>query len=53
VGLARMYRGEHHPIDVAAGMLMGVGAILVGIFAVRTARAVAELRAKKQIELFS
>ena len=53
VAFARMYRGEHHPIDVIAGMLMGIGAILVGVFAVRTARAVAELRAKKHIELFS
>ena len=47
VALARMYRGEHHPLDVAAGMLMGVGAIVVAVFAVRTARAVAELRAEK------
>ena len=47
VALSRIYRGEHHPIDVAGGMLMGLGALLVGIFAVRTARAVAELRAEK------
>jgi len=53
VAFARMYRGEHHPIDVAAGMLMGVGAILVALFAVRTARAVAELRAEKNTETFA
>jgi membrane-associated phospholipid phosphatase len=52
VALSRMYRGEHHPIDVAAGLLMGVGAILVAVFAVRTARAVAELRAEKNTETF-
>ena len=47
VGLSRIYRGEHHPIDVMGGALMGLGAILVALFAVRTARAVAELRAEK------
>ena len=52
VALSRMYRGEHHPIDVAAGALMGVGAILVALFAVRTARAVAEVRAEKSTETF-
>jgi membrane-associated phospholipid phosphatase len=48
VALSRMYRGEHHPIDVIAGALMGIGALLVALFAVRTARAVAELRAEKR-----
>jgi membrane-associated phospholipid phosphatase len=48
VALSRMYRGEHHPIDVLAGAVMGVGALLVALFAVRTARAVAELRAEKK-----
>lgn len=53
VALSRMYRGAHHPTDVAAGFLMGVGAILVAVFAVRTARAVAELRAEKKTETFA
>ena len=53
VGFARMYRGEHHPIDVAAGALMGVGALLVALFAVRTARAVAEAREGVRIRTFS
>lgn len=52
VAFSRIYRGEHHPIDVAAGMLMGAGAILVAVFAVRTARAVAQVRAEKNIETF-
>jgi len=46
VAFARMYRGEHHPIDVGAGGLMGVGAVVVALFAARTARAVAERRAE-------
>jgi membrane-associated phospholipid phosphatase len=41
-----MYQGQHHPIDVAAGALMGVGAMFVAMFAARTARATAELRAE-------
>ena len=48
VAFSRMYRGEHHPIDVIAGAMMGSGAMLVALFAVRTARAVAELRAEKK-----
>lgn len=48
VATSRIYRGEHHPIDVIAGALMGVGAICVAIFAARTARRVAELRAEKR-----
>jgi len=44
VAFARMYRGEHHPIDVTGGALMGIGALTVALFAARTARSVAELR---------
>ena len=47
VASSRIYRGEHHPIDVVAGALMGAGAICVAIFAARTARGVAELRHEK------
>jgi undecaprenyl-diphosphatase len=47
VATSRIYRGEHHPIDVLAGALMGVGAICVALFAARTARRVAELRHEK------
>ena len=35
---SRIYRGEHHPIDVTAGVLMGVGALCVALFAARTSR---------------
>jgi membrane-associated phospholipid phosphatase len=41
VGLARMYRGMHHPTDVASGLLIGVGCLLVALTAARVARAAA------------
>ena len=44
VALSRMYEGMHHPIDVAGGVLVGVGAILVALFACRAAGAAAERR---------
>jgi membrane-associated phospholipid phosphatase len=44
---SRIYRGEHHPIDVTAGVLMGAGALVVALFAGRTARRVAEIRKEK------
>jgi membrane-associated phospholipid phosphatase len=43
VAWSRMYRGEHHPIDVAGGALMGLGALTIAVFAARTARRTAEL----------
>jgi membrane-associated phospholipid phosphatase len=43
VGLARVYRGMHHPSDVAAGVLLGFAVLGVALVAVRTAqRAAAE-----------
>ncbi|HSS41454.1 MAG TPA: phosphatase PAP2 family protein [Solirubrobacterales bacterium] len=44
VALSRMYEGMHHPIDVAGGVLVGIGAILVLLFACRAAGAAAERR---------
>jgi undecaprenyl-diphosphatase len=35
VGLSRIYRGMHHPTDVFAGVLLGVGCVLFAYFAVR------------------
>jgi membrane-associated phospholipid phosphatase len=42
VALARIYRGMHHPSDTIAGMLVGIGALLVALAAARCAGAVAE-----------
>lgn len=42
VALSRMYEGMHHPLDVAGGVLIGIGAILVLLFACRAAGAAAE-----------
>jgi membrane-associated phospholipid phosphatase len=44
VALSRMYEGMHHPLDVAGGVLIGIGAILVLLFACRAASAAAERR---------
>jgi membrane-associated phospholipid phosphatase len=37
VAMSRMYRGMHHPLDVASGVLIGIGAITVVLFACRAA----------------
>jgi undecaprenyl-diphosphatase len=37
VGLSRMYRGMHHPTDVASGLLVGAGAIVVALIAAHVA----------------
>ncbi len=44
VGLSRLYRGMHHPTDVLASVLLGAGAVLTALLAVRAASAVAEMR---------
>jgi membrane-associated phospholipid phosphatase len=44
VALSRMYEGMHHPLDVAGGVLIGIGAILVLLFACRSAGSAAERR---------
>jgi undecaprenyl-diphosphatase len=46
VALSRMYRGMHHPLDVAGGVLVGIAAVLVVLFACRAAAAVADARAR-------
>ena len=37
VAFSRMYRGMHHPLDTGAGVLIGIGALLVLLFACRAA----------------
>lgn len=44
IALSRLYQGMHHPLDVAGGVLVGIGAILVALFACRAAGAAAERR---------
>jgi undecaprenyl-diphosphatase len=44
VALARMYRGMHHPIDVLGGVVVGIAALVVLVFACRTAAAAAAAR---------
>ena len=48
VGTSRVYRGLHHPIDVFAGVVLGIGAILVAIVAIRAADAGARARARAE-----
>jgi membrane-associated phospholipid phosphatase len=40
VALSRMYRGMHHPLDVGGGLLVGIAALAVLVFACRLAGAV-------------
>ena len=44
VAVSRMYRGMHHPLDVGGGILVGLAAIVVVVFACRTASAAASSR---------
>ena len=44
VAMSRMYRGMHHPLDVAGGVVVGLGAIAVLLFACRAAGAADEIR---------
>jgi undecaprenyl-diphosphatase len=44
VAFSRMDRGMHHPIDAAAGALVGAASIVVALLAVRTAGQVEERR---------
>lgn len=44
VAWARMYRGMHYVSDVVAGLLMGLGALVILVFAARAARASTDRR---------
>jgi membrane-associated phospholipid phosphatase len=47
VALARMYRGMHHPLDTAGGLVIGIGALLVLLFATRAAGVAQDARSPK------
>jgi undecaprenyl-diphosphatase len=46
VALARMYRGMHHPTDVGAGLLIGIGCLAIALTAARAAGAAREGRTR-------
>ncbi len=48
VAASRMYRGMHHPLDVAGGVVVGVAALVAVVFACRVAGAAVELREERQ-----
>jgi undecaprenyl-diphosphatase len=50
VGLSRVYRGMHHPTDVMASVVLGVGALCFALLAVHTTAVVAERRRSRRIE---
>jgi membrane-associated phospholipid phosphatase len=50
VGLSRLYRGMHHPTDVLASVILGIGALLFGLLAARTASAVSDRRTRAASE---
>jgi undecaprenyl-diphosphatase len=48
VGVSRMYRGMHHPLDLAAGIVMGLAALVLALFVARVTGVVAGHR--KEVE---
>jgi membrane-associated phospholipid phosphatase len=49
VGIARMYRGMHHPLDVVGGVAMGLGALLIALFAAQVTGVVAARRDRRRV----
>jgi membrane-associated phospholipid phosphatase len=48
VGVSRLYRGMHHPLDLAAGILMGIAALALAVFVARVTGVVARHRAARK-----
>jgi len=53
VALSRLYRGMHHPLDLGGGLVVGVGALLVLLFACRAANAARAARRPQRPARFS
>ena len=49
VGISRMYRGMHHPLDVLGGVAMGLGALLIALFAAQVTGVVAARRDRRRV----
>ncbi|MDA0171981.1 phosphatase PAP2 family protein [Solirubrobacter taibaiensis] len=50
VAVSRMYRGMHHPFDVAGGALVGIGTLAIVVFACRAAEAAARQRQRRRAD---
>ena len=50
VAMARMYRGMHHPLDSGAAVFVGIGALLIALFAARAAGAAADARERSRVD---
>jgi membrane-associated phospholipid phosphatase len=50
VGIARLYRGMHHPTDVLAGVVLGFGALAVATLSVRVAATTAARRERDLVD---
>jgi membrane-associated phospholipid phosphatase len=50
VGWARAYRGMHHVSDVGAGVLMGIGALVLIVFVARATKAAAHNRDEARVK---
>jgi membrane-associated phospholipid phosphatase len=49
VGISRMYRGMHHPLDVLGGAVMGLGALLIALFAAQVTGVVVARRDHRRV----
>ena len=50
VGVSRVYRGMHHPTDVMASVVLGVGALCFALLAVHAAAVAADRRRDRRVE---